>query len=241
MSSASARSSAAPVGVHASVEAGPACAGHPAQQLDDGGRRHRQRAVRDATRPVPTATGDTTSRSSASCSEPGAHPDHVGDRVQRPDLVERDLAPAGCRAPHPRRRPGARTPPPPGPAPAGSTTRPRAAPRRRATSGARSTRACDVAAQSRRTRPRRTAATDSSTLGRDRVDRLLQHRRRDPGPQRARRAACRRTRRRTRPPSRSRAVSRSPPGAPVPTGVPPASPAGRSARRPRRRRTRCRC
>ena len=38
--------------------------------------------------PEPTATGETTTSSAPRCDEAGAHPDDVGDRVERADLVE---------------------------------------------------------------------------------------------------------------------------------------------------------
>ena len=57
--------------------------------------------------------------------EGGARPDDVGDRVPRPDLVELDLARPAPRAPTPRPRPAAGTPPTHVPRPARAARRPR--------------------------------------------------------------------------------------------------------------------
>ena len=46
------------------------------------------RPCSESTEPPPTATGETTTREQPEVDHTGAHPDHVGDRVQSADLVE---------------------------------------------------------------------------------------------------------------------------------------------------------
>ena len=53
--------------------------------------------------PEPTATGETTTSVEPEVHEPGADPDHVGDRVEGADLVEVHVVAGRGRAPRPRR------------------------------------------------------------------------------------------------------------------------------------------
>ena len=60
----------------------------PAEQLDDRGDRDGQVAVRRADAPGTDGDGRDDDLVQPQGGEPRADPDHVGDRVKRPDLVE---------------------------------------------------------------------------------------------------------------------------------------------------------
>ena len=83
--------SAAPVGVHSSIAgapSGPAYDGTPTSSCATAGGGTGSVPWAPRTDPEPTATGLTTTSSGPRCDDPGADADDVGDRVQRPDLVE---------------------------------------------------------------------------------------------------------------------------------------------------------
>ena len=84
-------SSAAPVGVQSSVAgapSGPAYDGTPVSSAATAGGGTGRVPCAPRTVPEPTAIGVTTTSVGARWTNAGAHPDHVGDRVERADLVE---------------------------------------------------------------------------------------------------------------------------------------------------------
>ena len=159
---------------------------------------------------VPTVTaaerdrGDDVHRAARGASSAAQHPDHVGDRVERADLVEVHVVRRRCRAPRASASASrAKTSRAPG-AHAGRRGRPpRAARGRRARCGAAASATRDVDPGRREPVPAYDlGASSRDRLGRHRVDGGLHHRRAARRHRPGRRAACRRWRRRRRRPSR---------------------------------------
>ena len=106
--SASVTTSAMPVGVVSSPWP-PALTGQPRASSATAGTGTGRTPWAVRTVPAPRATGPALRVSTSRSCRAAAHADHVGDRVQRADLVEVHLVRARCRAPGPPPRPAGRT------------------------------------------------------------------------------------------------------------------------------------